>query len=61
MVCASLVGFSVSAQFVSLEGLELPYYITIVGLGSLKLATTTEATADQRDESPVDVAMDRAA
>ena len=33
MVWASLVGFFVSAQFVSLEGLELPYYITLVGLG----------------------------
>ncbi|HBJ36573.1 MAG TPA: hypothetical protein DDZ51_17825 [Planctomycetaceae bacterium] len=43
MVTAALVGFIVSAQFVTLEGLEIPYYVAIVGLGSLKLATTTEA------------------
>lgn len=35
MVWAALVGFFLSAQFVSLEGLELPYYITLVGLGTL--------------------------
>ncbi len=48
MVIAALVGFIVSAQFVSLEGLEIPYYIAIVGLGSLKLATTTEVVESQR-------------
>jgi O-antigen ligase len=37
-VVVSLFGFIVSAQFVSLEGLELPYYVTIVGLGCLKVA-----------------------
>lgn len=38
MVIASLVGFSVSAQFVSLEGLELPYYVALLGAGTVKLA-----------------------
>lgn len=38
MVISSLVGFVVSAQFVSLEGLELPYYITMIGAGTIKLA-----------------------
>lgn len=42
MVCASLIGFMVSAQFVSLEGLEIPYYVTVVGLGALKLASMPE-------------------
>lgn len=37
MVFVALVGFACSAQFVSLEGLELPYYLTLVGLGALKL------------------------
>jgi probable O-glycosylation ligase (exosortase A-associated) len=37
MTIASLTGFMVSAQFVSLEGLEIPYYITLIGAGSLKL------------------------
>lgn len=37
MVIASLVGFAVAAQFVTLEGLEVPYYITLIGAGVLKL------------------------
>ncbi|WP_164103345.1 O-antigen ligase family protein [Candidatus Laterigemmans baculatus] len=37
MVWTALVGFIVSAQFVSLEGLELPYYVCLVGLSFLKL------------------------
>jgi O-antigen ligase len=39
MVIASLVGFAVSAQFVSLTGLELPYYVCMIGAGALKLAS----------------------
>ena len=38
MVIASLSGFLVAAQFVSLEGLEIPYYVTILGAGVLALA-----------------------
>ncbi len=38
MVIAALVGFMVAAQFVSLVGLELPYYVTLVGAGCLKLS-----------------------
>lgn len=37
MVIAALVGFAVSAQFVSLDLLESPYYITLIGAGLLKL------------------------
>jgi probable O-glycosylation ligase (exosortase A-associated) len=36
MVVAALAGFLVSAQFVSLEGLEVPYYITLAGAAALK-------------------------
>jgi len=39
MVIASLAGFVISASFVSLEGLELPYYIALVGAGAVKLAS----------------------
>jgi probable O-glycosylation ligase (exosortase A-associated) len=39
MVIASLTGFAVSAQFVSLERLEAPYYIALVGAGVLKLSS----------------------
>ena len=37
MVIASLVGFAVSAQFVTLEGLELPYFVTLIAVGAIKL------------------------
>jgi putative inorganic carbon (hco3(-)) transporter len=43
MVIASLVGFIVSAQFVTVEGVELPYYITMIGGGVLKLASSPAA------------------
>ena len=36
-VVASIVAFMVAAQFVSLEGLELPYYAVMLGAGALKL------------------------
>ena len=39
MVIVSLAGFVVSAQFVSLEALEIPYYVVLLGAGTLKLAT----------------------
>jgi putative inorganic carbon (HCO3(-)) transporter len=37
MVIASLTGFVVAAQFVSLSGLEVPFYIVLIGAGALKL------------------------
>ncbi len=37
MVIASLIGFAVAACFVSLELLEHPYYIALIGAGLLKL------------------------
>jgi probable O-glycosylation ligase (exosortase A-associated) len=37
MVTAALVGFTVSASFVSLDGLEAPYYIALLGAGTLKV------------------------
>jgi probable O-glycosylation ligase (exosortase A-associated) len=42
-VLVSLIGFMVSAQFVSLEGLEIPYFVTIVGLGNVKCFETIES------------------
>ena len=38
MVVASLCGFAVSAQFVSLKSLESPYYVALVGAGVLMLS-----------------------
>lgn len=40
-VIAGLVGFSVSGSFVTLEGLEIPYYTVLLGAGVLKLAGRT--------------------
>jgi len=37
MVVSAIVGFAIAAQFVSMEFLEIPYYIAIVGAGLLKL------------------------
>lgn len=38
MVVAALCGFLVSAQFVSVTTLEVPYYVAVLGAGVLKLA-----------------------
>jgi O-antigen ligase len=37
MVFAGLVGFMVSAQFVAVAGIELPYYICLLGAAILKV------------------------
>ena len=37
MVIAGLVGFVIAAQFVTMEGLEIPYYVTLLGAGALRL------------------------
>jgi O-antigen ligase len=43
MVITALGGFWVSAQFVSLQDLEHPYYIVLVGAAVLKLSGTSAA------------------
>lgn len=50
-VIVSLVGFAVSAQFVSLDLLEHPYYITMVGACLLKLDSVPaqEETEEQEE------------
>ncbi len=37
MIIAALIGFSVSAQFVSLKYLEVPYYVAMLGAAVVKL------------------------
>jgi O-antigen ligase len=37
MAIASIFGFVIAAQFVSLEGLEFPYYVVLIGAGTLKV------------------------
>ncbi|MCI0564585.1 MAG: hypothetical protein MN733_39460, partial [Nitrososphaera sp.] len=46
MVIVSLVGFSTAAMFVSLEGLEVPYYIALIGAGVLKLSSTSQCVPE---------------
>lgn len=55
MVVASLIGFAISAQFVSLRFLEQPYYIALVGAGVLKLSSlqVTTAPPDSRDPTAI--------
>jgi len=43
MVIAALIGFTVSAQFVSIKNLEVPYYIVLLGAGVLKLSSVPAA------------------
>jgi probable O-glycosylation ligase (exosortase A-associated) len=38
MVIASLIGFAISAQFVSVLGIEIPFYIALIGVCTLKIA-----------------------
>lgn len=52
MVITSITGFAVSAQFVSLAGLELPYYIVLLGAGALKIAGRPELLAASASASP---------
>ncbi len=45
MVIASISGFLVASQFVTLEGLEVPYYITLLGASALVVASRESAWA----------------
>jgi O-antigen ligase len=54
MVIASISGFVVSASFVSLEGLEIPYYVALIGASTLNLAHHGEALAE--DDPALDTA-----
>jgi putative inorganic carbon (HCO3(-)) transporter len=58
MVVASLTGFAVSSQFVSVAGLEAPYFVALLGAGVLKLTSlpardeTSSVTGQNDPESP---------
>jgi probable O-glycosylation ligase (exosortase A-associated) len=51
-VIASILGFAVAAQFVSLAGLEAPYYITLIGAGVLKVHGATPPAAAAESATP---------
>jgi len=50
MTIASLIGFIVAAQFVSLEALEIPYYVALLGAGSLAVHSRMYGTGARLDE-----------
>lgn len=50
MVIASIAGFGVAASFVSLDNLEPPYYIVMLGAGALKLAAMADEEVEQTDD-----------
>ncbi len=52
MVIASLVGFAVAAQFVSLDRLEIPYYVVLIGAGLLKIAPARAAVSSRSAVRP---------
>ncbi len=42
MVVSGLVGFIIAAQFLSAEAVEVPYYLALLGAGTLKMASQAE-------------------
>lgn len=50
MAIASLTGFVVAAQFVSLEGLEFPYYVVLLGAGMLKQTSLAKLQRDSAED-----------
>lgn len=52
MVIVSILGFCISAQFVSLKMLETPYYVVLLGAGVLKLTSATRKTSAWRPQQP---------
>jgi O-antigen ligase len=51
-VIASVAGFAVSAQFVSVYGVELPIYVVLLGAGCLKLCPVAKTIAHDSVEVP---------
>lgn len=57
MTIASLIGFIVAAQFVSLEALEIPYYVALLGAGSLAVHSRMYGTGARLDGPSTGEAM----
>lgn len=53
MAMVGLCGFAVSASFVSLEALEIPYYTALLGCGAVKLATQWRKPSEAELLDPV--------
>jgi len=53
MTIASLISFIVAAQFVSLEALEIPYYVALLGAGSLAVHSRMRQSGDPAESELV--------
>ena len=58
MVIAGLVGFLVAAQFVTVYAVELPYYLALIGVGTLKLRSWAEDAEREANDEPEAPACD---
>ena len=56
MVIASITGFAVSAQFVTVTAMEIPYYVSLLGAGLLKVSAV-RIRNDER-EIPAEIQVD---
>jgi len=61
MVIASLIGFAVSAQFVSLKGLEVPFYVVLIGANVLKLDSPSANPLSGSTSNPDEVQVENTA
>jgi O-antigen ligase len=50
MTIASLAGYMVAAQFVSLEALEIPYYVVLLGAGSVTIQHRISQTVSEESQ-----------
>jgi hypothetical protein len=39
MVIAGLAGFVVSSQFITLYGIDMPYFLALIGIGVIKIGS----------------------
>jgi O-antigen ligase len=53
MVFAGIVGFAVAAQFLTLSGMEAPYYVVLVGAVALKLSSPVRQAVEERQRLPI--------
>lgn len=58
LTIASLCGFGVAAQFVSLEALEVPYYVALLGTGTLVLYSREQKQHRRLAEQQLEQAPD---
>ena len=54
MVIAAIVGFAIPAQFVSLWGLEIPYYVVLLGAVAYKVAVYESADIEDEEQDEFD-------